>query len=395
MGSKRQPQRKMSRGNDPPVAIVSSLPPEQTGIAHFTHRLFAEDSAGFHFYTDRANGHSGSFDPVFSLDELAHRATTDRYAAVVFMVGNSAHSVSAIKAMRALAKVPRPPPILAYLHEAWLLALLEQTIGAEAVSGVLRRVYAGRTAGNGSAPLFPPRELIKQGILGVRALFEDVPLHKIFVNSRTAFDLLRADDPTFPPERIKVLFHPVFAPIASPEVPPRSAPLRIGTFGVPNPYKAIDKVVAAFAQVRASIPQAELVIAGYGARTFTRTRGWLAQPGVQVHDSPPAERFEALMASVDVAVQLRDLSLGESSGTVAQLVALRRPIVVSRVGSLVDLGDAACFAPDRATPPELAALILAEARQPERRSAAMAAYAAAHEPGRLLDLLRQETRPQT
>jgi hypothetical protein len=96
------------------------------------------------------------------------------------------------------------------------------------------------------------------------------------------------------------------------------------------------------------------------------------------------------MASVDVAVQLRSATFGESPGTVPQLVALGRPTIVARIGAFAEFEDAVCFAPDDLTPEGLADLILAETKQPERRRAAMAAYAAAHESGRLLGLLRRE-----
>jgi glycosyltransferase involved in cell wall biosynthesis len=47
-----------------------------------------------------------------------------------------------------------------------------------------------------------------------------------------------------------------------------------------------------------------------------------------------------LMASVNVGIQLRYPTQGESSGVVNQLLSMGKPVLVNRTGSFAELGDA-------------------------------------------------------
>ena len=68
------------------------------------------------------------------------------------------------------------------------------------------------------------------------------------------------------------------------------------------------------------------------------------------------------MRRVDVAVQLRTPTFGESSGVVNELVAIGTPLVVSRVGSFAELpANLVTFVESTCSPAELAAAITAAA----------------------------------
>jgi glycosyltransferase involved in cell wall biosynthesis len=386
-------------GKSGPVAIVSNLPPQNTGIANFTRRLFQPEDPDFRIYSDAvttAHGNGlGSNEPgagpnVFPIGQLFSHQVAEGFTAIVFMLGNSAHSVACMQALYALARSNRSPALYAYLHEPYLNGLLAPLVGADGFLSALRQSYPERPfPDDAAAPREAPR-LLERRILGARALLELVHLEGIFVNSQFALELLRADYPEFPPERITRLFHPVFAPVTTPDDPAGGRPLRIGSFGVPNPFKKLNVLLDAFRRLRARDPQTELILSGYGMAGFIEELGLGGEHGLRVHESPSDEVFEALMASVDVAVQLRSATFGESSGTVSQLVALGRPTIVARIGAFAEFEDAVCFAHDDVSPEELADLIEAEAEQPERRRVAMAAYAATHESGRLLGRLRHE-----
>ncbi len=377
-------------GKSAPVAVVSNLPPQKTGIANFTRRLFLPENRDFRIYSDAvATSHGnglGDNEPgasgsnAFPIGQLFSHQVAEGFTATLFMLGNSPHSVASMQALYALARTHRSPALYAYLHEPYLNGLLAPLVGPDRFLSALRRSYPERPFPDDTAA---PR-LLERRILGARALLEPVHLEGIFVNSQFALELLRADYPEFPPERITRLFHPVFTPVATPDHPAGGRPLRIGSFGVPNPFKKLNVLLDAFRHLRARDPQTELVLSGYGMSAFTE------EPGLRVHESPSDEVFEALMASVDVAVQLRSATFGESPGTVSQLVALGRPTIVARIGAFAEFEDAVCFAPDDVSPEGLADLILAEAEQLERRRVAMAAYAATHESGRLLGRLRHE-----
>lgn len=387
-------------GNRASVAVVSNLPPQNTGLANFTHRLFLPEDRDFRVYSDAVTAAHGngvgrnepqaSAPNAFPIGQLLSHQAAEGFSAAVFMLGNSVHSVASMQALYTLARSHRPPPLYAYLHEPYLNGLLAPLVGPGRFLSALRRSYPERPfPDDAAAPREAPR-LVERRILGARALLEPVRLEGIFVNSQFALELLRVDYPEFPASGIKRLFHPVFTPVATPARPAGGRPLRIGSFGVPNPFKKLDVLLDAFRRLRSRDPQTELILSGYGMAAFAKERGLAREPGLRVQESPSGEVFEGLMASVDIAVQLRSATFGESPGTVPQLVALGRPTIVARIGAFADFEDAVCFAPDDLTPEGLADLILAETKQPERRRAAMAAYAAAHESGRLLGLLRRE-----
>ena len=68
------------------------------------------------------------------------------------------------------------------------------------------------------------------------------------------------------------------------------------------------------------------------------------------------------MAGVDVAVQLRSPTFGESSGVVNQLLAVGTPLVVTGEGSFADLpADVASFVAADCPPADLASAIEAAA----------------------------------
>jgi hypothetical protein len=101
-----------------------------------------------------------------------------------------------------------------------------------------------------------------------------------------------------------------------------------------------------------------LVIAGWEASSYCRRTGIAAIPGVEVSDAPDDLSLLDTMRGVDVAVQLRTPTFGESSGVVNQLLALGTPLVVTGEGSFTDLpADATVFVAADCPPADLAAAI--------------------------------------
>jgi hypothetical protein len=131
------------------------------------------------------------------------------------------------------------------------------------------------------------------------------------------------------------------------------------------------------------------VVAGFQAAGFAASRQIDSMEGIEVYDSPTDQQFDSLLASVDVAVQLRSSNLGESSGPVARLLYLGKPIIVSRVGAFSELEDAVAYFSEPETPERLAELIISASMDAKLPLAALR-YCESKSPAQFCARLRKE-----
>ncbi len=163
----------------------------------------------------------------------------------------------------------------------------------------------------------------------------------------------------------------------------------IGCFGHLNESKRIPQLYAAFARVRARVPDARLLVVG-GAST--RLVGLETPDGVTREGYVDEERLWSLMASCDVVVSLRAPTMGETSGTVVRALSIGRPLVVSDVGWFAELPDtvAVKVASDErevdTLTRELQQLLTDDARRSAMSAAARELAASRHDVGRVADL---------
>lgn len=152
-----------------------------------------------------------------------------------------------------------------------------------------------------------------------------------------------------------------------------SETLLIGVFGHVTRFKKIRQAIDAFSALRASAPRARLVVVGTVADNDPGLTRLLSDPpaGVHVTGRVSFERLEELMAAVDVAVNLRLETAGETSGTCVRLLGLGRPTIVTDAGWFSDIPDDACLkVPEDAwEAPTLRAFLLALAERPQLRAA--------------------------
>jgi glycosyltransferase involved in cell wall biosynthesis len=117
----------------------------------------------------------------------------------------------------------------------------------------------------------------------------------------------------------------------------------IGCFGVVNSSKRIPELLRAFAGVRARHPEAKLLLVGPTSPGFDLGRRLqrlgLADEGLERVDWVDERRLWGLMAGVDVCVNLRHPTMGETSGSVIRSMSLGKPLVVSDVGWFSELPD--------------------------------------------------------
>jgi glycosyltransferase involved in cell wall biosynthesis len=358
------------------VAYFSPLPPERTGVADYSVLLLPA-------LRERLD-----VDVVRRGRKRAPRGTD----VSLYHVGNNPDAHAWI------ADALRREPGVVVLHDFVVHHLVAgMTIGRrdghgyldlmEREHGVVGRLLAHGVLDKRIPPLWESRP-------------EDFPLASfvlehatgLIVHSRAVRDLARATGYERP---IWVVPHPAW-PVPAVE-PARAAdgPV-IGCFGVVNASKRIPELLRAFASVRERHPSATLLLVGPTAPGFDLDRRLqrlgLAGGGLAREGWVDERRLWELMAGVDVCVNLRHPTMGETSGTTIRSLSLGKPLVVSDVGWFSELpGEAALKIPvDDAEVETLeAALELLVERDDVRHAMGSAAADLArreHDVGRVADL---------
>ncbi len=384
----------------PRIAYISNLPPETTGIAtcSFHSLLGAHEpidlfcpvtDADWFFANDLQLRRAGPDGPRL-LDVQAF-LTADRllaYRAIVVAVGNSDHCAyipGLLRKAEALDGGLRR--VVFHVHDPFVLNLLEKGSGlssAELVTALTageQRQALQAAAASGDVH----GTLARAGVSGMR-WFANLGVRRFLTNSRAAAAIL-ADELVGLPAEIAPLFHPVFLPAGV--APDHGEPaclagerLTVGSFGYPGADKSTERVIDAVRALHAGGHPVRLLLAGYGVARYAAAHAEALAPlEVELLDAPADRQFCRAMQAVDVAVQLRVENRGESSGVVAQLIALGRRVLVADIGAFGEYGAAVHAVAARPTVKALAAAILEVAAQPPAR-AAMRAYADAHSPQR-------------
>ena len=115
----------------------------------------------------------------------------------------------------------------------------------------------------------------------------------------------------------------------------------IGCFGNVNASKRVPQLLEAFARVRASHPDARLLLVGAVSPGFDLESrlGDDEIDGVVREDYVDEGQLWSLMAACDVCVALRAPTMGETSGTAIRALVLGLPLVVSDLGWFAELPD--------------------------------------------------------
>lgn len=357
------------------LALVSVLPPERTGVAHFSLEAFSAAEFPVDFYCPHLGlseylmlsarmASKGARHRILPLALLPYGLSTTHYAACVFVLGNSDHHLPTYRALKLWGRMGTPS--IVHLHDPCLWNLVSSSRPGESIADILRPSYPSVVPPRG---VVAPQEATRLGALGSRVLLASIGLRGIIVNSQAAREILATELPEMP---VRTVFHPIFeqtSPSPSGQISRRTpGALRIGSFGLAGSEKCTETVLAAFAELRKRNPGAELILAGYGAPVHARTSSLGPEQGVFASEPATAEELIELMASCDVAIQLRRRNLGESSGIMAQLMRAGTPVVATDIGAFRDYHGAARLMPPDSTPLQIAAALIEEAGNQKARA---------------------------
>ena len=161
----------------------------------------------------------------------------------------------------------------------------------------------------------------------------------LIVHSATVRDGVRAAGYEGP---VSVVPHPAW-PVPGVEPERIATGPVVGCFGVLNASKRIPELLEAFARLRREHPDAKLLLVGPTAPAFDLERRLqrlgLADDGLIREEWVDEARLWSLLAGVDVCVNLRQPTMGETSGSVIRALSLGKPLVVSDVGWFAELPD--------------------------------------------------------
>jgi glycosyltransferase involved in cell wall biosynthesis len=348
-----QRARRGRRRRRPRVALVTPWPPERSGVADYSLRLATElgRRVDVEIVVERP---VDEYPPpqeegvrlvsVRDFDTMRAVRQPDR---ILHCMGNSAfhgyiydllhhrrgailfHDVRLTGFYGWYAGTERPEDPAGRLAE-WIGALYGTRLPPEASSGIVPTWERQLALG-----IYMTRELQRYA-------------EQCFVHSEMSRHVLELDrDPEDPVVPISVV------PFGMPQVPriPERArrkserPLFI-SLGYVNEVKGIDVLIRAFALVATELPGARLVIAG--PTDEAESRRWHAyaaahapEAEIEIPGQVDDARYAELLATADLAVQLRLISNGEASAAVADCLAVGLPTMVTDVGWLGALPSSA------------------------------------------------------
>ncbi len=355
------------------LAVISCMPPARTGIAtatlltflqsHFPVDIFSYfESPEDYLYAITDRRLHGTNVRIFHLATLPFALRRTNYKAQLFVLGNSLHNFPLYSQLLRKVQFPALLPTFIHLHDPCMLNLLRmRCLAQEADFGaVIQRHYDVRPSN-----VLDDNVLVGAGIFGVRPLLQNIQVKGIFVNSLAALSIVKRECPNIPAD---LLFHPVF-PMVEKTKRLGSAEFQIGTFGEPHHGKLTELVTEAFEIIKSRGHQSRLFIAGFGADRYAIANNLTRHAGYEIYDDVDDEQLCHLMQSIDVAVQLRYINLGETSGIVSRLINTDIPIIASDIGSFKEFADSVVFFDREGSSEKLADLIISLRGRPVNRNA--------------------------
>ncbi len=332
------------------LAYVSPLPPLPSGVADYSAVLLPHLRPHFSRIVAVVDGYAPHL-PLGLVDQV-HDASQEpdwwlrEQAVPLYHMGN--HPAYHRYIYRLLQRVPG----VTVLHDGNLLPFVHEL-----------------TLARGERSAFVREAGLERGREGVRAAWDslrqalplppdDYPMLGrvlraslgVIVHNRYLYERGKQ---VYPQARLTVIPHLDLMP-PDPNPPPRRDlkaslgldpdVLLIGAFGFIAPSKRLEPALRAFSRLREEFPQARLVcvgqvVEGYNFRASLKEMG--LEDVVRVTGYVPMETFRRYLRAVDVGVNLRYPTWGESSGPLLRLMACGVPTLVTDAGGFAELPDEA------------------------------------------------------
>ena len=271
-------------------AVVSCIPPEDTGIATCSLYSWLGCDARIDFFAPSAH-----VDWFLGLADLIEKESRSKarlldekllmkcllkydYAGVLFVLGNSNHHVYTARLLQQCQSIGMIERVVLHIHDPCMINYVQRAkkLGNAELRAYFDRLYASEPSISEAveADLFAlHRVFASNGILGLRH-FTALGIRNFVVNSRAAAELVKQDLGSIA-AAVYEAFHPVFLPAGVAAKPRRSSAttprtITFGTFGVPGDSKRTGSIISAVLILQRLGYDVKLVLAGYGVAHFAR-----------------------------------------------------------------------------------------------------------------------------
>jgi len=363
-------------------AIITCLPPDETGIARFSESqlsVWPEEVDIYTHFTDhtkivhalRTISRKNSGANLFSVESLPFNHLRRPYRNIVFVIGNSDHNIVLLKALKNFVESFGPQGVHCYLHDPTCFNVARHALGMteQAFATHLAELHGKKVKDilGSSRHLFD--YFVDTGIFGPRVISHTFGVRSFIVNSTAAKEMVLSNCGDKSPH-VGVLYHPVFElePGVDPELG-KSEPseeLVIGSYGCPSLNKLTDVVIDACQLLVNEGRNVRLILSGYGSKVYLERHFGNKPPSwIDVRHQSNEADFQQDMVECDIAIQLRKHNLGESSGVIPTLLKMAKTVITSPIGAFTAYGDAVVYFDGDAT--ALADLLRQNVRIPSER----------------------------
>ncbi len=326
------------------LAVFSPLPPATSGIADYCQALLPELAKHFEIEVFPGDGYEPLKPPSGTPIPLRRSAEfrPEAYGAFLYQLGNNADHAHVYD-----AAIQHPGIVV--LHEFNLHHLLaDVTIRRNDWAGYLREV---EHEGGAEALQFAQR--VAKLEIGPDY---DLPMNRriletargVIVHSRFMVEQVVATGIAVPVTKIP---HGVWLPEINRNKRreqlglDETTPL-IGIFGFLKPYKRIAEALRALQRLVRLDSRVKMILVGQEHPDLP-VRRLIDQLGLREHvrllGYVPTGDLEEYIAAVDICLNLRYPTVGETSGTLQRAFGLGRAVIVSEVGSFAELPGETCL----------------------------------------------------
>ncbi|WP_157160010.1 glycosyltransferase family 4 protein [Brachyspira pilosicoli] len=330
------------------TAIFGVLPPENSGIANYNAKTFGLDS-NFHIFSSFknydnfniansyiSNDFKNNFIPIEYYDKFLDKYT---YKKNIFVLGNSIHNLEYLK--YAITEKNKERSYL-YLHDINLLFLLYSFLNND-INKFIKLIvkYYGEEIYSKIKELKNIREMVSilsnNKINGVKIIISLTNISNIIVNNESAKELL-IHEMKYSLYKINIIkmFHPIenLTHIV-PKYSKTKDIIYIGSFGIPDDNcKSTDIIIESINilnnKYKKNNKKIILLLAGYGMKDYINAfNNKKLLNNVIYYDSPEINELFSIMMSTEISIQLRNVSYGQTSGIICQLLGMGKKIIVT------------------------------------------------------------------
>ncbi len=313
------------------------------------------------------------------------------YIGKIFVLGNSEHhQCSLTEAMRTKGE----PNRLLYMHEAFIIFAFYPMLGwnLDRIKNFLLMWYPYLQKDlENVRNIGDFYDILRHNhVCGIKPLLNLTQIKHIAVNNQRAKELVEAELTDFERSEVKidVLYHPI------PDLR-RVKPLTleskqngytvIGSFGMADKSKSTDVLITAVDELNRRGYKIKLLLAGYNIKAYVQEHNVDCR-NLIIENAPNGEELLALMKSVDLAVQLRKDSHGESSGSIAELLGLNQKFITTEGFINADFLPYCTTVPADVTIEELKQAILRSLKEPVKPNKLYKKYTYEHLASKLYEL---------